>query len=75
MKSSYSIRHDRKKEEDPINFEANEFALKLLMPEKTIRDLIDIQGIKNIGKLAETLEVPPQAVIIRIEQLGYELKD
>jgi Zn-dependent peptidase ImmA (M78 family) len=71
--SRYTDRHNRKKQQDPVNWMANEFALRLLMPEETVRRLVD-GGMKNIGDLAEAMEVPPAAVIIRIEQLGYKLK-
>jgi Zn-dependent peptidase ImmA (M78 family) len=72
--SRYLDRHNKKMREDSVNWEANEFALKLLMPEETVRRLVD-GGMKNIGDLATAMEVPAAAVIIRIEQLGYELKE
>ena len=60
---------------DSIEFMANEFAAKLLMPEEKVRDLVDRQGIKNIGDLAEKFGVSASAMKYRIVSLGYKLKD
>ena len=60
---------------DTIEYMANEFAAKLLMPEDMVRDLVDNQGIKNIGELAEKFEVSASAMKYRIVSLGYKLKD
>jgi Zn-dependent peptidase ImmA (M78 family) len=72
--SGYSDRHNRKKKQDPIEWTANEFALKLLMPEETVRKLVD-GGMKNAGDLAAAMGVPAAAAIIRVEQLGYKPKE
>lgn len=60
---------------DSVEYMANEFAAKLLMPEDKVRDLVDRQGIKNIGDLAEKFEVSASAMKYRIVSLGYKLKD
>jgi Zn-dependent peptidase ImmA (M78 family) len=65
----------RSNETDSIEYMANEFAAKLLMPEDKVRDLVDNQGIKNIGDLAENFEVSASAMKYRIISLGYKLKD
>jgi Zn-dependent peptidase ImmA (M78 family) len=65
----------RNNETDSIEYMANEFASKLLMPEEKVRDLVDSQGIKNIGELAEKFEVSASAMKYRIVSLGYKLKD
>jgi Zn-dependent peptidase ImmA (M78 family) len=65
----------RNNETDSIEYMANEFAAKLLMPEDKVRDLVDNQGIKNIGELAEQFEVSASAMKYRIISLGYKLKD
>ena len=65
----------RNNETDSIEYIANEFASKLLMPEDEVRNFIDIQGIKNIGELAEKFEVSASAMKYRIISLGYKLKD
>jgi Zn-dependent peptidase ImmA (M78 family) len=67
-------RHERKKFGDSEEWMANEFALRLLMPEETVRRLVD-GGMTNIGDLAKEFGVPATAVAIRVEQLGYEIKD
>jgi Zn-dependent peptidase ImmA (M78 family) len=64
----------RNQETDSIEYMANEFAAKLLMPEDKLKEQID-QGIKNIGELAERFEVSASAMKYRIVSLGYKLKD
>lgn len=56
-----------------IENRANDFASKLLMPEEDVRNAI-AEGIRNIGLLAERFEVSSQAMKIRIQDLGYKLK-
>jgi Zn-dependent peptidase ImmA (M78 family) len=65
----------RNNETDSIEYMANEFAAKLLMPEDKVRDFVDNQGIKNIGELAEKFEISASAMKYRIISLGYKLKD
>lgn len=64
----------RNNETDSIEYMANEFAAKLLMPKEKVEELIS-QGIKNIGDLAEKFEVSASAMKYRILSLGYKLKD
>lgn len=58
------------------NFEyaANEFAAKLLMPEKRVRELIR-SGINNIERLAESFGVSVTAMLYRVKQLGFRTKE
>jgi Zn-dependent peptidase ImmA (M78 family) len=65
----------RNNKTDSIEYMANEFAAKLLMPEDKVRDFVDNQGIKNIGELAEKFEVSASAMKYRVVSLGYKLKD
>lgn len=65
----------RNNKTDSIEFMANEFAAKLLMPEDKVRDFVDNKGIKNIGELAEKFGVSASAMKFRIISLGYKLKD
>lgn len=58
-----------------IEYMANDFAAKLLMPEDTLRSLIDEKGIKNIGELAEQFDVSASAMKYRVLSLGYKMKD
>lgn len=65
----------RSDEMDSIEYHANEFAARLLMPELTVRDLIENQSIKNIGVLAEQFKVSSAAMKHRVLSLGYKMKD
>ena len=58
-----------------IEFIANEFASRLLMPEDKIRKLIDEDKIKNIGDLASKFEVSSAAMKYRVLSLGYKIKE
>lgn len=59
---------------DSMEYSANEFASQLLMPESNVRRSIDIDGIRNVGQLAETFGVSAAAMKYRIISLGYTLK-
>lgn len=65
----------RNDEIDSIEYNANEFAARLLMPEKYVRNLIDTESIKNIGLLAEQFGVSSAAMKFRVLSLGYKMKD
>jgi Zn-dependent peptidase ImmA (M78 family) len=65
----------RNTDTDSVEYMANEFAAKLLMPADMVRDLVEKQRIKNIGALAEKFEVSASAMKYRIISLGYKLKD
>ena len=56
-----------------IEYRANEFASKLLMPEDSVRKAI-AEGIRNLGMLAERFDVSSPAMKIRVQDLGYKLK-
>ena len=58
-----------------IEYHANEFASRLLMPENILRKLIDEDKIKNIGELASALDVSSAAMKYRVISLGYKIKD
>ena len=60
---------------DSIEYHANEFAARLLMPENTVRNLIEEERIKNIGVLAEQFGVSSAAMKYRVLSLGYKMKD
>lgn len=59
---------------DSMEYSANEFASNLLMPESSVKKYIDIEGIRNIGQLAEVFGVSAAAMKYRILSLGYTLK-
>lgn len=65
----------RSDEMDSIEYSANEFAARLLMPEIVVRNLIDNEHIKNIGVLAEQFGVSSLAMKYRVLSLGYKMKD
>lgn len=44
------------------------------MPERSVKKYIDIDGIRNIGQLAEVFGVSAAAMKYRILSLGYTLK-
>ena len=59
---------------DSIEYNANEFAARLLMPEEIVRQLIS-EGIKNIGELAARFKVSSAAMKYRVLSLGYKIKE
>lgn len=65
----------RSNDMDSIEYNANEFASRLLMPEDTLRKLIDEEKIKNIGELASSFNVSSAAMKYRVISLGYKIKD
>lgn len=58
---------------DSMEYNANEFAGELLMPENTLRTYIN-NGTRNIGELADVFGVSASAMKYRIVSLGYTLK-
>ena len=63
----------RTEKKDLIEYRANEFASQLLMPEEKVRSAIT-QGIKNLGELSERFNVSSAAMKVRVQELGYKLK-
>lgn len=57
-----------------IEYAANEFASILLMPEDSVRSIIDKENIKNIGDLSDRFGVSAAAMKVRVIQLGYKVK-
>jgi Zn-dependent peptidase ImmA (M78 family) len=64
----------RSAEMDSLEFAANQFAAKLLMPSEAVHRLIG-EGIKNMGDLAKRFDVSSNAMQYRIVSLGYKIKD
>ncbi len=58
---------------DSIEYTANEFAAKILMPEDRVRALID-SGIRDLVTLANKFTVSSSAMKYRLEELGYRIK-
>lgn len=65
----------RSDEMDSIEYNANEFASRLLIPEDELRKLIDEDRIKNIGELASRFDVSSAAMKYRVISLGYRIKE
>lgn len=63
----------RTESKDGLEYRANEFASKLLMPEKRVRKAI-ADGVRNLGQLAERFDVSSLAMKVRVQELGYILK-
>lgn len=63
----------RKENKNDNEYKANEFASKLLMPEDRVRKAI-AEGVRNLGVLAERFEVSSPAMKLRVQELGYKLK-
>lgn len=57
-----------------IEYAANEFAARLLMPEDRVRKAID-GGLKSLEKLADMFLVSTAAIKFRVVSLGYKLKE
>lgn len=63
----------RSEKKDVIEYRANEFASLLLMPEDRVRKAI-AEGDRNLGKLSERFNVSSAAMKVRVQELGYKLK-
>lgn len=63
----------RTEKKDVIEYRANAFASQLLMPEKRVRKAIS-EGERNLGKLSERFNVSSLAMKVRVQELGYKLK-
>lgn len=63
----------RTESKEGIEYRANEFASKLLMPEDRVRKAI-AEGVRNLGQLAERFYVSSPAMKVRVQELGYKLK-
>lgn len=57
-----------------IEYTANDFAAKLLMPETRIKESVD-GGIKSLFELAELFNVSAAAIKYRVVSLGYKMKE
>lgn len=57
---------------DPIEYKANDFAAKILMPEDIVRKKIS-DGINELITLSKMFKVSIAAMKFRLEELGYTL--
>lgn len=55
-----------------MEFAANEFASSILMPQNSIKKLLD-SNIRELADLADEFNVSPSAMKYRLEKLGYNL--
>ncbi|UKK56930.1 ImmA/IrrE family metallo-endopeptidase [Prevotella communis] len=63
----------RTEKKDIIEYRANEFASQLLMPDLRVRKAI-ADGERNLGKLAERFNVSSAAMKVKVQELGFKLK-
>jgi len=56
---------------DLEEYEANNYAAKLLMPEDKVNFLIEQENITDIIKMAQIFKVSLKAMIIRLKNLGW----
>ncbi|MCH4183509.1 MAG: ImmA/IrrE family metallo-endopeptidase [Prevotella sp.] len=66
-----------RKNEDPdsLEYNANEFAAQILMPEERVNYYIQQRDIKSIKLLADIFDVSSSAMRYRVEGLGYKVKN
>lgn len=60
---------------DSLEYNANEFAAQILMPEERVNYYIRQQDIKSIKTLADIFDVSSSAMRYRVEGLGYKVKN
>lgn len=58
-----------------IEYAANEFAARLLMPEDKMRQVIQSGEVQTIKELAELFGVSVAAMLYRVKQLGFRTKE
>lgn len=62
------------KQVNPIEKMADDFAMRLLIPEDRLKNAIN-EGVKNVGELAERFGVPSTRMKQRLIDLGYKFKN
>lgn len=60
---------------DSMEYKADEFASKILMPESYLTKAIEVNGIKELDSLAKMFDVSSQAMEIRLKELGYNINE
>lgn len=70
-KFSDSVFYRKNKEKDSLEYQADEFAAEILMPENYVRKAID-KGTVDVDRLADMFGVSGQAMLNRIKDLGYK---
>lgn len=66
----------RKKEDnDSLEYNANEFAARILMPKDRVNFYIKDENIRSIRELADKFGVSSAAMRFRVEALGYKVKN
>lgn len=63
----------RSKQKSSMEYMADDFAARLLMPENDIKILLS-QGIKTVKEMAARFDVSLEAMKYRLEELGYSVK-
>lgn len=63
----------RNRQKSSMEYMADQFAARLLMPEVEIQELIN-QGVKTVKDMASKFDVSLEAMKYRLEELGYIVK-
>ena len=56
-----------------MEYMADQFAARLLMPESDVHALLD-NGVKTVKEMASKFDISLEAMKYRLEQLGYCIK-
>jgi Zn-dependent peptidase ImmA (M78 family) len=73
MKSFEDSTFFRSSQKSSMEYMADQFAARLLMPESDVRALLD-NGVKTVKEMASKFDVSLEAMKYRLEQLGYCIK-
>lgn len=73
VKSFEDTVYFRSKQKSSMEYMADQFAARLLMPENDVNELVS-RGIKTVKEMASKFGVSLEAMKYRLEQLGYGVK-
>ena len=63
----------RNKQKSSMEYMADQFAARLLMPEDDVNELVR-NGVRTVKEMASRFGVSLEAMKYRLEQLGYGIK-
>lgn len=73
VKSFEDTVYFRSKQKSSMEYMADQFAARLLIPENDINKLVG-EGVKTVKEMADKFEVSLEAMKYRLEELGYIVK-
>lgn len=73
VKSFEDTVYFRSKQKSSMEYMADQFAARLLMPENDVNELVK-GGVKTVKAMAQKFDVSLEAMKYRLEQLGYVVK-